>query len=293
MGASKFNSVQSYSPTLCPPRPDVSPWGMTRTVFIVSDHTGLTAENIARALLVHFPDHAFHYARRPFVKDTGAAASIVQETRHLAGQPRPLLFHTITNPEVVDVLTQAEADIFDLLTHDLERLSAALDSKPKLEPGGLHDMQDSEQYASRMEALDFALYTDDGVNGKQYGLSDVILVAVSRAGKTPTSLYLALQHGIRASNYPLTDEDLENEHLPRLLEEHRPKLFGLTIDPRRLHSIRQQRRPNSHYASLENCEQEVRHAEKLFRRYGIPVRDTTSASVEEIAAGVLAVIRGK
>ena len=264
----------------------------SRTVLIVSDHTGLTAENIARALLTHFPNQRFKYLRRPFTSDISAAQSVVREVEGMVGRgEKPLLFTTITNPAVLDTLKAAPARIFDLLTENLNVLSSEFEEQPKLEAGGHHDMQDSESYLSRMEALDFALATDDGVNDRQYGLSDVILVGVSRAGKTPTSLFLALQHGIRASNYPLAEDDFERERLPIPLEAHHAKLFGLTIDPRRLHAIRTQRKPNSRYASLEQCEYEVRRAERLFHRFAIPVRETTSASVEEIAAGVLKQIR--
>ena len=265
---------------------------MPRPVFIVSDHTGLTAENIARALLTHFPGQSFRYVRRPFTADIQAARSVVQEVEALAAQgARPLIFTTSAQADVLGVLQSAPAQVFDLLTENLRILEREFAQPPQLEVGGHHDMQDSEAYLSRMEALDFALATDDGVGDRQYGLSDVILVGVSRAGKTPTSLFLALQHGIRASNYPLAEDDFERDGLPAPLEAHRGKLFGLTIDPRRLHAIRTQRKPNSKYASIEQCEYEVRRTNALFARLGIPSKDTTSASVEEIAAGVLALLR--
>ena len=265
---------------------------MPRSVFIVSDHTGLTAENIARALLTHFPGQKFQYLRRPFTRDVQAAADVVREAQRLAelGE-RPLLFTTVTLPEVLETLNGAPAQVFDLLTENIARLEQEFGEAPTLEIGGHHDMQDSEAYLTRMEALDFALATDDGVGSKGYAQADVILVGVSRAGKTPTSLFLALQHGIRASNYPLAEDDFERERLPLPLEPFRNKLFGLTIDPRRLHAIRTQRKPGSRYASPEQCEFEVKRAAMLFQRHGIPVKDTTTASVEEIAAGVLALLR--
>lgn len=265
---------------------------MPRSVLIVSDHTGLTAENIARALLTHFPGQSFKYLRRPFTADLRAAASVVREVEGFAARgERPIIFTTITDPEVLEVLKTAPAQIFDLLTENLNILAGEFGEQPKLEAGGHHDMQDSESYLTRMDALDFALATDDGLGDRQYGLSDVILVGVSRAGKTPTSLFLALQHGIRASNYPLAEDDFERDALPIPLENYRHKLFGLTIDPRRLHAIRTQRKPNSRYASIEQCEFEVKRAERLFNRFHIPMRETTSASVEEIAAGVLYMLR--
>lgn len=265
---------------------------MPRPVLIVSDHTGLTAENIARALLTHFPNQTFRYMRRPFTSDLEAARSVVSEVEQLvAAGERPIIFTTLTKQDVLEVLKSAPVRVLDLLTDNLNLLADEFEQAPQLQAGGHHDMQDSESYLSRMEALDFALATDDGVGDKQYGLSDVILVGVSRAGKTPTSLFLALQHGIRASNYPLAEDDFESDSLPKPLEKHRDKLFGLTIDPKRLHAIRTQRKPNSKYASLEQCEYEVRRAEQLFARMGIPLKETTSSSVEEIAAGVLGMLR--
>lgn len=264
----------------------------SRKVFIVSDHTGLTAENIARALLTHFPGQQFRYERRPFVLDIPAVEVVLQEVSEgAAAGEKPLIFTTITKPEVLALLKTAPAQMFDLLTENLAALGEVFGEAPAEEARGHHDMQDSEAYLSRMNALDFALATDDGVGDKQYGLSDVILVGVSRAGKTPTSLFLALQHGIRASNYPLAEDDFERDDLPKPLQPYRDRLFGLTIDPKRLHAIRTQRKPNSKYASIEQCEYEVRRAEQLFARMGIPVKETTSSSVEEIAAGVMGTLR--
>lgn len=265
---------------------------MPRPVLIVSDHTGLTAENIARALLTHFPGQQFRYLRRPFVVDVPEAQKVLEEVRELAQQgDRPLIFTTTARADLLAVLQEAPAQLFDLLGENLKVLEQEFQEAPQQDVGGHHDMQDSEAYLSRMEALDFALATDDGLGDKQYDGSDVILVGVSRAGKTPTSLFLALQHGIRASNYPLAEDDFESSNLPAPLRKYHAKLFGLTIDPKRLHAIRTQRKPGSKYASLEQCEYEVRRANNLFARLGIPVRETTSSSVEEIAAGVLGMLR--
>ncbi|BBN96850.1 phosphotransferase ydiA [Deinococcus grandis] len=263
-----------------------------RPVLIVSDHTGLTAENAARALLAHFPEQSLAYLQRPFVATVEAARGVAQEVATLAsGGERPLVFTTITEPEVMRELEVVPARVFDLLGPGLSLLEEEFGERATRSVGRHHDMHDQTSYLARMDALDFALATDDGLGDRQYGLADVILVGVSRAGKTPTSLFLALQHGVRASNYPLAEDDFERESLPIPLEPYRTKLHGLTIDPRRLHAIRTQRKPNSRYASLEQCEHEVRRAERLFARAGIPVRDTTSASVEEIAAGILTQLR--
>lgn len=263
-----------------------------RTVLIVSDHTGLTAENTAHALLSHFPGQPLKYLQRSFVATVAAAQGVAREVRALAERgERPLIFTTITDAAVLRELEEAPARMFDLLGPGLTLLEEEFGEKAARSVGRYHDMHDQNGYLARMEALDFALATDDGLGDRQYGLADVILVGVSRAGKTPTSLFLALQHGVRASNYPLAEDDFERESLPIPLEAHRAKLHGLTIDPRRLHAIRTGRKAGSRYASLEQCEFEVRRAERLFARAAIPVRDTTSTSVEEIAAGILAQVR--
>ncbi|MDO4264469.1 MAG: pyruvate, water dikinase regulatory protein [Deinococcus sp.] len=265
----------------------------SRQVLVVSDHTGITAENMARALLAHFPGEQLAYSVRPFVDSVEKARALAAELKAAEAGPaeRPLLFTTITVHEVLDELRRAPAVHFDLLSRSVQQLEEELGRPATRSPGRFHDMADQQAYLGRMEALDFALATDDGVGDKQYGLADVILVGVSRAGKTPTSLFLALQHGVRASNYPLAEDDFEYETLPRPLESYRSKLFGLTIDPQRLHAIRTQRKAGSRYASLEQCEYEVHRAERLYQKWSIPVRDTTSSSVEEIASGILSYLR--
>ena len=263
-----------------------------RTVLLVSDHTGLTAENSARALLAHFPGQALRYLSRPFTSDVGAARAVAREITALdATGTRPLVFTTITQPEVLGELQQAPARFFDLLSPGISVLEEEFGQPASRTVGGYHDMHDAQAYLGRMDALDFALATDDGLGDKQYRLADVILVGVSRVGKTPTSLFLALQHGVRASNYPLAENDFEHLTLPQPLAAHRAKLYGLTIDPRRLHAIRTQRKAGSRYASPEQCEYEVRRAERLFMHLGLPVRDATSSSIEELAAGVLGALR--
>ena len=153
--------------------------------------------------------------------------------------------------------------------------------------GVTHGLNDIERYDKRMAAVNFALNHDDGVSDKDFQAADVILIGVSRAGKTPTCLYLALQYGIRAANYPLTPDDLESTQIPNMLKPYRQKLFGLTIDAERLHHIRNERRPDSKYANINTCNKEIAIAEELFQRNGIPFMSSTHKSVEELAASIL------
>lgn len=264
----------------------MEPAGSARPVVIVSDHTGLTAESLARSLMAHFGD-TVTYLPRPFVTTLALAQDVAEEIRQLAtrGAP-PLVFTTLTDPALLSPLQEASTFVFDLLGDNLTRLELILGRPAERRIGGHHDMRDAQGYLARMDALDFALSTDDGVGENRYGSADVILVGVSRVGKTPTSLFLALQYGLRASNYPLAEVDFETTELPVPLQPFRQRLYGLTIDAWRLHAIRTHRKAGSRYASLEVCEWEVRRAERLFQAQGIPVQNSTSASIEEIAVGI-------
>jgi regulator of PEP synthase PpsR (kinase-PPPase family) len=157
--------------------------------------------------------------------------------------------------------------------------------------GRFNDVAKSQHYTNRIEAINFSLAHDDGQSSKNLATADVILVGVSRSGKTPTSLYLAMQHGIKAANYPLIPEDFDRGHIPPCLAPHKAKCFGLTIDPVRLNQIRTERRPDSKYASIENCRYEVREAETMMRREGIAWLSSTHKSIEEIATTILSDIR--
>lgn len=262
---------------------------MERTVFIVSDHTGLTAESVARSLLAQFEPVHFRYVTYPFTDTEAEVKAVVDEARRLlvASGVRPIIFSTLANAVLNDQLKTAPALHLDLFRTYLGELELELGQPPTGRVGRFHGMENTGQYFSRIEAVDFVLATDDGLGEKQYQMADVILVGVSRAGKTPTCLFLGLQYGIRASNYPLAEDDFERETLPEPIKAYRPKIFGLTIDPRRLQQIRTQRKPGSRYATLDQCEYEVRRAEQLFRRLGLGYFDTTTASIEEIAASIV------
>lgn len=261
---------------------------MERTVFIVSDHTGLTAESVARSLLAQFESVSFRYLIRPFTDTEEEVYQLVYEINSIfeREQVRPIVFSTLANRVLYDQLKTAPALHFDLFSTYLGELERELGQPPTGRVGRLHSVSDNG-YFTRIDAVDFVLATDDGIGDRHYQMADVILVGVSRAGKTPTCLFLGLQYGLRASNYPLAEDDFERNTLPNPVRAYQDKAFGLTIAPGRLHQIRTQRRPNTRYASLEQCEYEVRRAEQLFKRVGIPYFDTTSASIEEIATNIL------
>ncbi len=256
-----------------------------RTAFFVSDGTGITAETFARAILTQFEIDP-KCVRLPFIDDADKAHQAVRQINHAAAVDgrRPLVFTTVVNMEVLQVLQQhCQGMLIDMFGTFIAPLEHELGMKSNHRVGRFSDVTKSREYHDRIEAINFTLEHDDGQTNENLEKSDVILVGVSRSGKTPTSLYLAMQFGLKASNYPLIPEDFERRQLPPALLPHKKKLFGLTIDPQRLSEIRHERRPNSRYASLENCRYEVREAESLMRRAGIRILSTTHKSIEEIA----------
>lgn len=263
-----------------------------RSVFFVSDGTGITAETFGNSILAQFDVHP-HRVRLPFVDTIEKAHHAVGRIDHAArqeGRP-PIVFITLVDPDVLAVIRGCNGLVMDMFTTFVEPLEVAFGIKSNHRIGQFSDVAKSSRYNSRMDAINFALLHDDGQSARNLALADVILVGVSRSGKTPTSLYLAMQHGVRAANYPLIPEDFERMTLPSALTQHRDKLFGLTIAPERLAEIRNERKPGSNYASLRNCIEEVAEAERLMRRAGIRWLSSTHKSIEEIATTILQLIR--
>ena len=264
-----------------------------RSVFFVSDGTGITAETFGKAILAQFETKVRHI-RLPFVDTVDKAHQAARQINHAAVHDgvRPIVFTTLVNMEVLKVIQDdcqgMLLDMFGMFVHPLEQ---ELKLKSNHRIGRFSDASKSKEYQSRIEAINFSLAHDDGQMNRDLEQSDVILVGVSRSGKTPTSLYLAMQYGLKASNYPLIPEDFERRQLPPALIHHKSKLFGLTIQPERLSEIRNERRPNSKYAALENCRMEVAEAEAMMRRAGIRWLSTTTKSIEEIATTILQEIR--
>jgi regulator of PEP synthase PpsR (kinase-PPPase family) len=264
-----------------------------RTVFLISDGTGITAETFAKAILNQFEAN-HRLVRLPFTDSADKAHNAVREINHTAELEgrRPIVFTTLVNKEVLAVINaQTQGLMLDMFGMFVAPLEAELGMKSNHRVGRFSDASKSTEYNKRIEAINFSLAHDDGQSHRDLEGSDVILVGVSRSGKTPTSLYLAMQYGLKASNYPLIPEDFDRRKLPPALVPHRKKIFGLTIHPERLSEIRNERRPNSHYASLENCRQEVAAAEAMMRREGIRWLSSTTKSIEEISTTILQEIR--
>lgn len=261
---------------------------MQRTVFFISDGTAITTEKLGHSLLTQFPDVEFKQVRIPFVSNEKMVTEAVEQIDaafEADGAP-PLVFNSIVNPSLTEHLMQSGGIILDLFSAFLEPMAQALGVEPHRRVGKAHGLIDRERYEDRMEATNYALTHDDGVS-LTYSNAEIILVGVSRSGKTPTCLYIGLHFGIKSANYPLTESDLEAQRLPQFLRAHKPRIVGLLIDPDRLAQIRETRRPGSRYASLKQCHWEIESAESLLRAEGIPTLYTTHASVEEIASRVL------
>ena len=265
-----------------------------RTVFFISDGTGITAETFGNSILAQFPGKP-RKVRRPFIDTVEKARSVVDEinrTALLEGK-KPIVFITMATEDVRAVITAPGCTgvVMDMFRTFVEPLEEELGVKSNHRVGRFSDAAKSEEYNERIEAINFSLAHDDGQSSKNLASADVILVGVSRCGKTPTTLYLAMQHGIKAANYPLIPEDFERGQFPSTLAPYKTKCFGLTIDPERLTQIRNERRPNSKYAALDNCRYEVREAEAMMKRNGIAWLSSTHKSIEEIAATILRDIR--
>ena len=262
-----------------------------RPVFYVSDGTGITAETIGHSLLTQFSGFSFITDRMSFIDDPEKAAEACARIQ-AAGeryQVRPIVVNSCVDQSLSLILGESGALMLDVFAPFIEPLERELSSPRLARVGQAHGMVDFDTYHRRINAMNFALTHDDGM-AVSYDEADVILVAVSRAGKTPTCVYLALHYGIRAANYPLTDGDLETDRLPMRLRPYRRKLFALTIDPDRLHQIRQERRPNSSYAKMETCKREVAAAEAMFQVERPPTLSTTNKSIEEISSKVLSTL---
>ncbi|SDO93633.1 hypothetical protein SAMN05660199_02888 [Klenkia soli] len=266
-------------------------------VFFLSDSTGISAEIMGNALLIQFPELVFDRTLIPFIATVEQAREVVGQLDRamddaVAGDaPQPLVFCTAVVDEVRAELLTTRAPVIDLFGMHMARVEDLLGVTGLREARRLHGVGDVRRYNDRMAAVEFAIEHDDGQTFRAIERADVILLAPSRCGKTPTAMYLALQHGLFVANYPLVDEDLENSDLPRPVVDHAAKCFGLTTTVTRLSRVRQERRPNSRYSSEAQCRYELRQAVAMYDRHRLPTVDTSAASVEEIAAVVVQTLK--
>ncbi|WP_251453300.1 pyruvate, water dikinase regulatory protein [Microbacterium sp. Marseille-Q6648] len=259
-----------------------------RAAFFVSDSTGITAETLGSALLVNFPAIRFDHHTIPFVDTEDGARRVVEQIDRSADAGKaPVVFTTVKQADLRAVLGRARAVIVDLLAGHLTELEEAFGTDASEQRGQFHGVGDMERYHARMRAVEYAIEHDDGQSMRALDIADVIIIAPSRCGKTPTTMYLALQYGLLVANYPLTEDDFPSEGLPRTVAPYAARCFGLTTTPLRLSQVRHERRPNSRYASLEQCTRELRRAEDLYRRTRVPFLNSATKSVEEMSAVIM------
>jgi regulator of PEP synthase PpsR (kinase-PPPase family) len=258
-------------------------------VFFLSDSTGISAETMGNALLIQFPNLRFERTLFPFISSVDEARAVVARLDEaLDTSPRtPLVFTTAASDEVRLELRRTRCPLIDFFDLHMQQVEAILETPGERLAARLHGVGDIKRYNSRMQAIEYTIEHDDGQSVRSLNKADVILVAPSRCGKTPTAMYLALQHGLFVANYPIVEEDLEVTELPRPVRHLRERCFGLMTSPQRLSAVRQERRPGSQYASLEQCTFELRRTEAMFKRHRLPVVDSSTKSVEEISTMIL------
>lgn len=262
-------------------------------VFFVSNSTGITIETLGRSLLCQFSAIKFKSHSLRFVDSTEKAKIAVDRIKQTGVETgiRPIILSTLVKPELRDIVSKAEGlflDVFDTFINSIEE---ELGFHAKLSMGKSHGVLDDDYYSERIDAVNYSLKTDDGVALKEYFKADVILTGASRTGKTPTSLYLAMHYGLCTANYPIVDDEIEKIDLPEVLKEHKKKLFGLLVSPERLQKIRSKRRPNSQYASLSQCQYEIRQTEAIFQQANVPYFDVSSMSIEEISSTIMSMLK--
>lgn len=263
-----------------------------RAAYFVSDSTGITAETLGSALLANFPGVHFHRHTIPFVDTPEGARNVVADLHDaIRAGSAPIVFATVKSAEIVGELAGSGAVVIDLLGGHLRELEAALGSTASEQLGQFHGVGDIERYFARMRAVEYAIEHDDGQSMRALDIADVIIIAPSRCGKTPTTMYLALQYGLLVANYPLTDDDFPSDGLPATVAPYANRCFGLTTTPLRLSQVRHERRPSSTYASLAQCTLELRRAEDLYRRNRVPFLNCSTKSVEEMSAVIMQSMR--
>jgi regulator of PEP synthase PpsR (kinase-PPPase family) len=257
---------------------------------MISDGTGITAETLGHSLISQFENINFERITIPYVDTIKKAELAIQQINQAYKDhgTKPLVFMTLINPEIRNHFKKTNARVFDLFSTFIGPMEEELHEKSSYTVGRTHGVVNNKLYLHRLEAIDFALSHDDGLKTRGYDKADIILIGVSRCGKTPSCLYMALQYGILAANYPFTEEEIIGFQLPQVLKSYKEKLFGLTIDPKRLQQIRAERRPNSKYASPEQCNLEVTEVEHMYQKEKIPYLNSTKYSIEEISTKILA-----
>lgn len=264
-----------------------------RSVFYISDQTGITTEKLGTALLIKFPHVELRKDSFPFSNTPSKIRQILLKVRnrYMIDGYKPLIISSMVDPELRKLLKVDYATHLDFFESFIDPLEVALETKAIMNTGKIHSIGDEDKYNHRIDAIHYSLENDDGVSTKHYEEADLIVVGVSRVGKTPTSIFLAVNYGIKVANYPLAEDDLEHASLPKILVPFHHKLFGLSIEAEKLHTIRSNRLPGSRYAMMETCKREIAAAERIMHNCGVPFLNTSHKSIEEIAVAMMQIVK--
>lgn len=260
-----------------------------QNVFLVSDSTGITVDSLGQSLFTQFPNIQFEKTVFPFVSNENEAKRVITHIQNISAKDKttPIVFSSLANEQLKNLFLSKGIPIIDIFSTFIPAMESQLNAHASHAIGETHGVSNSTRYIKRIDALNYTLSHDDGMKISNMESADIILTGVSRSGKTPTCLYLAMHYNLKAANYPLVDNDLDSASLPQPIADYKNRLFGLTISPKQLSKIRQERRPSSKYSSLSQCELEIKNAENIFLQSKIPYLDTTTISIEEIATSII------
>lgn len=260
-----------------------------QNVFLVSDSTGITIDSLGQSLFTQFPEIQFEKNVFPFVSNQNEAMRVISHIHKESSSQKapPLVFTSLANEQLKNLFLSNGIAIIDIFSTFIPTMEAQLEAHASHAIGETHGVSNTNHYIKRIDALNFTLSHDDGMKINDMESADIILTGVSRSGKTPTCLYLAMHYNLKAANYPLVDNDFDSTSLPQPIAEYKSRVFGLTISPQQLCKIREERRPSSKYSSYEQCEFETKKAEAIFKNSNLPYLDTTSTSIEEITTTII------
>lgn len=264
-----------------------------KTVMILSDATGETAERMVRAATLQFSEQVQIrlYSR---VRLESELSQLIEK----AAEQRALVVFTVVNAEereqIIRLVEKYNVEAVDLIGALISKLAMFLGAAPAGVPGLLHMITDD--YFRRIEAVEFAVKNDDGAEPRNLPKADLVLVGISRTSKTPLSTYLA-QRGLKVANVPLVLGVDPPEELAHVDEK---KVFGLIVQPDMLMRIRQTRLSHlgmpqdSSYGQRAHIESEIAYSREIFRKHpNWPVIDVTSRAVEETAADILRIYQDR
>lgn len=257
----------------------------SKDIYYISDSTGILITNLGQALLCQFPEISFHEEKIPYVKTIKEAQKTLEYILDKSRGRRPIIFSTIMDLEIRNLFRSPEVEFFDAFDYFLDPLEHCLEAKALRVPG-FSRHGDVLTMNKRVDAINYCLEHDDGTKVNEFDEADVILLGVSRAGKTPVSVYLATQMGLKAGNFPLTDEYLKEQRLPQSVVRNIKRAVALTTTPEMLRSIREKRYPDSKYAKIATCIEELQLAEEIFHHHKVPIISSAGKSIEEIATQV-------